>query len=149
MKLNETQKQSLSAVKRQLESQRLAIVHARSGRRKHIISSRLVRPEGPAAVLCSAGGLEKISEQYRISKLTVITPSSVTPGADTVHIWPVEALQDQRTMRAQSYGLVIIDVRHEQLERALSAARNLLRPGGKLLLWHHGELRPGVLEIEG
>lgn len=153
MKLNETQKRSLATVIQRLEQAPVVILKAQAGRHKHVITSRLVRPHGPAAVLCSRGGLEKIAEQYHASKIQVTTPQGAMepPRAPQgeAHIWPVEQLQDQRAMRARSYGLVIVDVRDEQLQRAVKAGRNLLRPGGKMIVWHHGAALPGVTEIEG
>lgn len=153
MKLNDTQKDSLAQVLRHLEQARLLIIQARQGRNKHIITSRLARAHGPVAVLCSRGGLEKIAQQYHVSKLVVISPQGRQDGHKApqgeVVVWPVEQLQDQRQMRAHQYGLVVIDVRADQLTRAVAAGRNLLRDGGKMIVWHHGEPMPGVLEIEG
>lgn len=152
MKLTDQQKISLATLLQSLERAPVCVLRAEKGKFKHVITSRLVRQAGATAVLTTRGAQEKVARQYLSSKLSVQTMSEQLPHPKPqgqVTVWPVEHLQDQRVLRAHSCNLVIIDVRAEQLSKAIRAARNLLAPGGKIVVWHHGEPMAGVLNIPG
>lgn len=155
MKLNDTQKRSLRLLSESLTRAPVVLVQAEVGRHKHVITARLVRAAGNSAVLTTRGAMEKTAAQYTSQRLQVMTPQGTLPPdgekkpEGQVYVWPAEHLQDQRAMRSGSFGLVVVDVKHEQLARSLRLARSLLAPGGKLVVWHHGEPYPGVVHIPG